>query len=111
MFWVGRIYDYDYYTKKRTGKQGKARRPSAPPSVSNREYPRTASCELPPIVFLMIIIFQQKAAVNEATIQIVWVTSLRKEESAVLHKISTYKLYDLSPYKLYGTERQKPRVL
>ena len=24
MFWVGRIYDYDYYTKKRTGKQGKA---------------------------------------------------------------------------------------
>ena len=59
----------------------------------------------------MIIIFQQKAAVNEATIQIVWVTSLDGEESAVLHKNSTYKLYDLLPYKLYDVNRQKPRNL
>jgi len=60
---------------------------------------------------LIFIIFRQKAAVNEATIQIVWVASLDGEESAVLYKKSTYKLYDLLPYKLYGVNRQKPRNL
>jgi len=60
---------------------------------------------------LIFIIFRQKAAVNEVTIQIVWVASLDGEESAVLYKNSTYKLYDLLPYKLYGVNQQKPRNL
>ena len=33
------------------------------------------------------------------------------EESAVLYKKITYKLYDLLPYKLYGVNRKKPRNL
>ena len=73
--------------------------------------PRTASWELPPIVFSIFIIFRQKAAVNEVTIQIVWVASLFGEESAVLYKNNAYKLYDFPPYKLYDVNRQKSRNL
>lgn len=53
--------------------------------------------------WIIKVIFRQKAAVNEITIQIVWVASLDSEKTAVLHKNSTYKLCDLLPYKLYGT--------
>ena len=75
------------------------------------KYPIATAEQTPELIADADVAVLSKIPVNEATIQIVWVSSLGKEEPAVLHKISTYKLYDLPPYKLYGTERQKPRNL
>ena len=75
------------------------------------KYPIATAEQTPELIADADVAVLSKIPVNEATIQIVWVASFDSGESAVLHKISIYKLYDLLPYKLYGVNRQKPRNL